>query len=164
MFDCVWFSGYWFPLIKGPPSSCRQIMVNNLSSALHGLRLMVELPDAANRTKILQVILGKEDLEPGFDFDELAAMTDGYSGSDLKVREQATTKRGGGKSSYCWHPSLRERGECGREKAFVFSPWKTAYRGPIGGCGFTRIDSCKDLSSKCLNPILLHASRPANSQ
>lgn len=52
-------------------------------------RLMVELPDAANRAQILRVILGKEDLEPGFDFDELATMTDGYSGSDLKVSRHA---------------------------------------------------------------------------
>lgn len=48
-------------------------------------RLMVNLPDAANRAKILKVILAKEDLSPDFDFDSVASMTDGYSGSDLKV-------------------------------------------------------------------------------
>ena len=48
-------------------------------------RLMVNLPDAANRAKILQVILAKEDLSPDVDFDAVASMTDGYSGSDLKV-------------------------------------------------------------------------------
>ncbi|XP_034926078.1 uncharacterized protein [Populus alba] len=47
-------------------------------------RLMVNLPDAANRAKILQVILAKEDLSPDVDFDAVASMTDGYSGSDLK--------------------------------------------------------------------------------
>ncbi|KAI5072878.1 hypothetical protein GOP47_0012984 [Adiantum capillus-veneris] len=47
-------------------------------------RLMVNLPDAANRTKILKVILAKEEVAPDLDFDDIAAMTDGYSGSDLK--------------------------------------------------------------------------------
>ncbi len=45
---------------------------------------MVNLPDAANRAKILKVILAKEDLGD-IDFDAVANMTDGYSGSDLKV-------------------------------------------------------------------------------
>ncbi|OWM90583.1 uncharacterized protein LOC116187611 isoform X2 [Punica granatum] len=47
-------------------------------------RLMVNLPDAANRAKILKVILAKEDLSADVDFDAIASMTDGYSGSDLK--------------------------------------------------------------------------------
>ncbi|KAH8492873.1 hypothetical protein H0E87_022207, partial [Populus deltoides] len=47
-------------------------------------RLMVNLPDAPNRAKILKVILAKEDLSPDIDFDAIASMTDGYSGSDLK--------------------------------------------------------------------------------
>ncbi|KAK4843365.1 hypothetical protein QYF36_007268 [Acer negundo] len=47
-------------------------------------RLMVNLPDSPNRAKILQVILAKEDLSSGIDFDAIASMTDGYSGSDLK--------------------------------------------------------------------------------
>ncbi|KAK0588352.1 hypothetical protein LWI29_038480 [Acer saccharum] len=47
-------------------------------------RLMVNLPDSPNRAKILQVILAKEDLSSGVDFDAIASMTDGYSGSDLK--------------------------------------------------------------------------------
>ncbi|KAG5534717.1 hypothetical protein RHGRI_022745 [Rhododendron griersonianum] len=45
---------------------------------------MVNLPDAPNRTKILQVILEKEELSPDVDFDVISGMTDGYSGSDLK--------------------------------------------------------------------------------
>ena len=48
-------------------------------------RLMVNLPDVPNRAKILEVILAKEDLSPDVDFDAVASMTDGYSGSDLKV-------------------------------------------------------------------------------
>ncbi|KAF0896218.1 hypothetical protein E2562_019701 [Oryza meyeriana var. granulata] len=47
-------------------------------------RLMVNLPDASNREKILKVILAKEELTPGIDMESLATMTDGYSGSDLK--------------------------------------------------------------------------------
>ncbi|KAM1534385.1 hypothetical protein ACFX14_008336 [Malus domestica] len=47
-------------------------------------RLMVNLPDAQNREKILRVVLTKEDLEPDVDLKVVANMTDGYSGSDLK--------------------------------------------------------------------------------
>ncbi|MED6207390.1 hypothetical protein PIB30_035383 [Stylosanthes scabra] len=47
-------------------------------------RLMVNLPDAPNRAKILKVILVKEELSPDVDLDAVANMTDGYSGSDLK--------------------------------------------------------------------------------
>ncbi|XP_066391488.1 uncharacterized protein [Miscanthus floridulus] len=47
-------------------------------------RLMVNLPDAPNRKKILSVILAKEDLADDVDLEALANLTDGYSGSDLK--------------------------------------------------------------------------------
>ncbi|XP_012474044.1 uncharacterized protein LOC105790816 isoform X1 [Gossypium raimondii] len=47
-------------------------------------RLMVNLPDAPNREKILRVILAKEELSPNVDLEAIANMTDGYSGSDLK--------------------------------------------------------------------------------
>ncbi|XP_039687394.1 uncharacterized protein [Medicago truncatula] len=47
-------------------------------------RLMVNLPDAPNRAKILKVILAKEDLSSDVDLGAIANMTDGYSGSDLK--------------------------------------------------------------------------------
>ncbi|OWM77989.1 hypothetical protein CDL15_Pgr018558 [Punica granatum] len=47
-------------------------------------RLMVNLPDAFNREKILKVILAKEELGPDVDLEAVAGMTDGYSGSDLK--------------------------------------------------------------------------------
>jgi ATP-dependent 26S proteasome regulatory subunit len=46
---------------------------------------MVNLPDASNREKILKVILAKEELGPDVGMESLANMTDGYSGSDLKV-------------------------------------------------------------------------------
>ncbi|KAI3449499.1 hypothetical protein Pfo_006164 [Paulownia fortunei] len=47
-------------------------------------RLMVNLPDAQNRGKILKVILAKEELTPNIDLEAVANMTEGYSGSDLK--------------------------------------------------------------------------------
>ncbi|CAL4914346.1 unnamed protein product [Urochloa decumbens] len=47
-------------------------------------RLMVNLPDASNRRKILSVILAKEDLADDVDLEVIANLTDGYSGSDLK--------------------------------------------------------------------------------
>ncbi|KAE8663486.1 hypothetical protein F3Y22_tig00112957pilonHSYRG00029 [Hibiscus syriacus] len=56
-------------------------------------RLMVDLPDAANRAKILNVILEKEDVSSDVDLDAAASMTDGYSGSDLK--EQAAARAQG---------------------------------------------------------------------
>lgn len=43
------------------------------------------LPDAPNRAKILDIILEEEDLSPDLDLDGVASMTNGYSGSDLKV-------------------------------------------------------------------------------
>ncbi|XVF21951.1 hypothetical protein REPUB_Repub12eG0133400 [Reevesia pubescens] len=47
-------------------------------------RLMVNLPDAPNREKIVRVVLAKEELSPSVDLEAIANMTDGYSGSDLK--------------------------------------------------------------------------------
>lgn len=47
-------------------------------------RIYVDLPDAENRLKILQIFLTPENLEPGFQFEKLAKETEGYSGSDLK--------------------------------------------------------------------------------
>ena len=45
----------------------------------------MDLPNTENRVKILRVILAEEELEEGFDYEELSRITDGYSGSDLKV-------------------------------------------------------------------------------
>ncbi|KAL3849768.1 hypothetical protein ACJIZ3_011650 [Penstemon smallii] len=47
-------------------------------------RLMVNLPDAQNREKILKVILAKEELASNIDLEAVANMTEGYSGSDIK--------------------------------------------------------------------------------
>lgn len=46
---------------------------------------MVNLPDSSNRRKILSVILAKEDLADDVDLEAIANLTEGYSGSDLKV-------------------------------------------------------------------------------
>jgi len=46
-------------------------------------RLLVDLPDTENRLKILKVILKNEDLSTAVDLNEIAKMTEGYSGSDL---------------------------------------------------------------------------------
>ncbi|KAL8148352.1 hypothetical protein AgCh_005648 [Apium graveolens] len=47
-------------------------------------RIMVGLPSTESREKILRTLLAKEKVEQ-LDFKELATMTEGYSGSDLKV-------------------------------------------------------------------------------
>jgi hypothetical protein len=46
---------------------------------------MVGLPSMASRELIMRRLLSKEKVEEGLDFKELATMTEGYSGSDLKV-------------------------------------------------------------------------------
>ncbi|KAK7308957.1 hypothetical protein RJT34_05319 [Clitoria ternatea] len=48
-------------------------------------RIMVGLPSAENREKILRTLLAKEKVHMELDFKELGTMTEGYSGSDLKV-------------------------------------------------------------------------------
>ncbi|PNY04375.1 spastin [Trifolium pratense] len=45
---------------------------------------MVGLPYVDNRENILRTLLAKEKVDDGLDFKELATMTEGYSGSDLK--------------------------------------------------------------------------------
>ncbi|KAJ0105263.1 hypothetical protein Patl1_17620 [Pistacia atlantica] len=48
-------------------------------------RIMVGLPGVENREKILRTLLTKERVDEGLDFKELATMTEGYTGSDLKA-------------------------------------------------------------------------------
>lgn len=43
------------------------------------------LPSVENREKILRTVLVKEKVDKDLDFKELATVTEGYSGSDLKV-------------------------------------------------------------------------------
>lgn len=56
-----------------------------LYCAIVFFRIYVDLPDAENRMKILRIFLEQENLDLDFQFDKLANLTEGYSGSDLKV-------------------------------------------------------------------------------
>ncbi|KAI4352942.1 hypothetical protein L6164_007146 [Bauhinia variegata] len=47
-------------------------------------RIMVGLPSVENREVILKTLLSKEKVDESMDFKELAVMTEGYTGSDLK--------------------------------------------------------------------------------
>ncbi|XP_052117318.1 uncharacterized protein LOC107488294 isoform X3 [Arachis duranensis] len=51
-------------------------------------RIMVGLPSVENREKILKTLLAKEKVDEDLDLKELATMTEGYSGSDLKEEKQ----------------------------------------------------------------------------
>ncbi|BBH03412.1 P-loop containing nucleoside triphosphate hydrolases superfamily protein, partial [Prunus dulcis] len=48
-------------------------------------RILVGLPTVENREMILRTLLSKEKVEARLDFKELATMTEGFSGSDLKM-------------------------------------------------------------------------------
>jgi SpoVK/Ycf46/Vps4 family AAA+-type ATPase len=48
-------------------------------------RILVSLPNLPSRVQILQLILQDEVLDESFSIEQLAAKTDGYSGSDLKA-------------------------------------------------------------------------------
>eukprot|EP01117_Protostelium_nocturnum_P006947 TRINITY_DN2491_c0_g1_i2.p1 TRINITY_DN2491_c0_g1~~TRINITY_DN2491_c0_g1_i2.p1 ORF type:complete len:992 (-),score=351.68 TRINITY_DN2491_c0_g1_i2:46-3021(-) len=47
-------------------------------------RILIDLPSLENRVKILKVILAKEDLNPNVDLMQIAKLTEGFSGSDMK--------------------------------------------------------------------------------
>ncbi|XP_025637079.1 uncharacterized protein [Arachis hypogaea] len=47
-------------------------------------RIMVGLPSVENREKILRTLLAKEKVDDELDFKQLATMTEGYTGSDIK--------------------------------------------------------------------------------
>ncbi|KAH1049176.1 hypothetical protein GYH30_019969 [Glycine max] len=47
-------------------------------------RIMVGLPSVENREKILRTLLAKEKVDNELEFKEIATMTEGYTGSDLK--------------------------------------------------------------------------------
>ncbi|XP_048230423.1 putative cell division cycle ATPase [Ricinus communis] len=47
-------------------------------------RILVGLPSPENREKIFKTLLAKEKVEEGLQFKELATMTEGFTGSDLK--------------------------------------------------------------------------------
>ena len=47
-------------------------------------RYAVGLPNSIQRRKIFEILLKKASLAPDFDLDRLVAVTEGYSGSDIK--------------------------------------------------------------------------------
>lgn len=47
-------------------------------------RILVDLPDPAGRTAILKLLLGQDSLGEDVSLERLGALTDSYSGSDLK--------------------------------------------------------------------------------
>ncbi|KAK6947854.1 ATPase, AAA-type, core [Dillenia turbinata] len=57
-------------------------------------RIMVGLPSVENREMILKTLLAKENVEEGLDFKEIAMMTEGYTGSDLKEKKQRADAEG----------------------------------------------------------------------
>jgi len=47
-------------------------------------RVLIDLPSEENRVKILRVILSKEDMVDDLKMEEIAKLTEGFSGSDMK--------------------------------------------------------------------------------
>lgn len=83
-------------------------------------RLLVDLPDATNRAKILKIITREEDLGSDVDLEALAALLHGYSGSDLRnlciaaaynpIRELLKAEKGkGNKASKSTAPAASDR-------------------------------------------------------
>lgn len=65
-------------------SDCSEIQNSQVPTGFH-CRIFIDLPDLQNRDKILRILLAEEELTEGFDYKELAAQTESFSGSDLKV-------------------------------------------------------------------------------
>lgn len=84
------FMTHWDGLLTGPNEQILVLAATNrpfdLDEAIirrFERRIMVGLPSAENREMILTTLMSKEKHE-NLDFKELATMTEGYSGSDLK--------------------------------------------------------------------------------
>ncbi|QCD94706.1 spastin [Vigna unguiculata] len=84
------FMTHWDGLLTGPNEQILVLAATNrpfdLDEAIirrFERRVLVGLPSADNREKILKTLLAKEKHE-NLDFKELATMTEGYTGSDLK--------------------------------------------------------------------------------
>ncbi|BAU02187.1 hypothetical protein VIGAN_11165700 [Vigna angularis var. angularis] len=84
------FMTHWDGLLTGPNEQILVLAATNrpfdLDEAIirrFERRVLVGLPSAENREKILKTLLAKEKHE-NLDFKELATMTEGYTGSDLK--------------------------------------------------------------------------------
>ncbi|KAI7991353.1 ATPase family AAA domain-containing protein 1-A [Camellia lanceoleosa] len=83
------FMTHWDGLLTKPGERILVLAATNRPFDLEAIirrferRIMVGLPSVESREMILRTLLGKEKVE-NLDFKELAAMTEGYSGSDLK--------------------------------------------------------------------------------
>ncbi|KAK7364412.1 hypothetical protein VNO80_13044 [Phaseolus coccineus] len=84
------FMTHWDGLLTGPNEQILVLAATNrpfdLDEAIirrFERRVLVGLPSAENREKILKTLLAKEKHE-NLDFKDLATMTEGYTGSDLK--------------------------------------------------------------------------------
>lgn len=84
------FMTHWDGLLSGPNEQILVLAATNrpfdLDEAIirrFERRIMVGLPSAENREMILKTLMSKEKHE-NLDFKELATMTEGFSGSDLK--------------------------------------------------------------------------------
>lgn len=60
------------------PSELDEAILRRFSQAFE-----IGMPDRSERAKILEVILKGEKVEDGIDFDYIASMCEGYTGSDL---------------------------------------------------------------------------------
>lgn len=85
------FMTHWDGLLTKPGASILVLAATNrpfdLDEAIirrFERRIMVGLPTLESRELILRTLLSKEKVEEGIDYKELATMTEGYSGSDLK--------------------------------------------------------------------------------
>ncbi|KAG0455847.1 hypothetical protein HPP92_023635 [Vanilla planifolia] len=70
-------------------------------------RIMVGLPSVESRELILRSLLTKEKVEEGLDYKELATMTEGYSGSDLKQHIVLCGSSSSKKGKGIWNESRR---------------------------------------------------------
>ncbi|KAF3328679.1 lon protease [Carex littledalei] len=85
------FMGHWDGLLSKPEQRILVLAATNrpfdLDEAIirrFERRIMVGLPSLKSRELILRTLLSKEKADDGLDFKELAKITEGYSGSDLK--------------------------------------------------------------------------------
>ncbi|WJX71006.1 hypothetical protein P8452_55050 [Trifolium repens] len=85
------FMTHWDGLLSGPNEQILVLAATNrpfdLDEAIirrFERRIMVGLPSVENREMILKTLLSKEKHDENLDFKELATMTEGFSGSDLK--------------------------------------------------------------------------------
>ncbi|VAH59206.1 unnamed protein product [Triticum turgidum subsp. durum] len=81
------FMTHWDGLLSRPDQKILVLAATNRPFDLDEAiirRIMVGLPSVQNREMIMKRLLSKEKVDEGLDYKELATMTEGYTGSDLK--------------------------------------------------------------------------------